>query len=603
MELNDSKIYKKWLQIELPEEMEPSYYAILGLKIGETDPQKISAALEHTLDRLHTLDGRMDDSFKTRAEMGEIFHWILDARKILLSPDLKKSYDAQLLSGEGMRVWTYYERPTFLMRVRQFVLISIGFALGWVIMMMMALMVQRNPDGSIAFHQEVTVSKPKPFTLPLAEVIYRPILAEDFRPDGYKSALAASNKPKKEKKVFNLTNEEPLEVASDVEDLPDAMDTTDADAAVRSEKTSNEVFSLLPEETSDSLVTNEDDLNESTENADTAENVESIAKPRVRSNPLYGRFQKNQSTETTAAASAENVADPVLNPASDSATNLVSEPTAAASTETEASDLPLSNNVQNQTATAEQTPTLPKSMMDVLENIRQNTDLTNSVEKEAFVLLQYNTCSSICKTAIETPESFDRTMMTQFVEYSLDVCTDLAWKKRFEEAESLNGLLVQLGTTEKTNEKSDEEIQNLISARKETVLRYQKSYENAQQAFEMLKTKPEDPTLNTICAMWLWRENGNLDPAMPYLAKCKYPILSKAAEIELKMEEGTLLEKSENLLKLADYWWVVASKVSDAGLNPLIKQHACEFYEKVDQKLLNEEQQLRVAGLNNSAMK
>ena len=98
-------------------------------------------------------------------------------------------------------------------------------------------------------------------------------------------------------------------------------------------------------------------------------------------------------------------------------------------------------------------------------------------------------------------------------------------------------------------------------------------------------------------------ENASVAPAIPYFAKCRYSILSQAASFEMQVEESEYKADPKHLLRLADTWWLVASKVGNTTTKRLMEVHACSFYEKVDQNMLNEEQQLRVSSLNDTIKK
>ena len=164
-----SKFYHDWLQLDIVQGEAPNFYQILGLKNMEPDVQKIEDAFRNTLDSLQSVNGMANPEAYTA-----IMSRVLEANKVLSDPNQKHAYDLQLSESTGERVWKGYERPSLLTRVRQMSLIAFSFVLGLGVMVVMALSVERNPDGSIIFREEAQARKAPPFSSQLLKASMAP---------------------------------------------------------------------------------------------------------------------------------------------------------------------------------------------------------------------------------------------------------------------------------------------------------------------------------------------------------------------------------------------------------------------------------------------
>ena len=662
-----SKFYQKWLQIEVPQGETPNLYEILGLNDAEPNLRTISAALERTLDHIHQVDGMEQPEV-----FGFLFRQLLDARHTLLDPKRKHDYDSRLLVSQGKRAWRSYLRPTWKERLRQFCLMSVGLALGICMMMMMAVTANRNPDGSIAFHEDVKVAKSLPFTQPLTDLVYRPEKAHDFREKGYvanirnwavdeaeeiasseavssgtSANLAAAPAPKPEKFVEPQKNER--EVArtnrtgsSDAgsadasgllddlipESMQSAKEPASADLDVSAERnTSTQMTANTPD--GDSGVSADADpfaeLLPSGMISDDKEEPTSATEKSVmvqHTTPNAGESPESGNSRSFPEASSESDSDVVSKslPESDVVSKSLPESDVvskslpgfeAAQELTSDSEKVLDSTLDSQFAEDSAAPVeasnevqshntfSPILMLEMLEDVRARLDSSNPESEESFTSLQYHTCLEIAQKSLEESVALPQDFVSKFVPYALEAATNLGWGKHFEES----GKLCEALTVLAEKRHFTPELQEVITRQKATISQYQTLYEDSQETYAKLQENPEDPALNTRYAMWLWRETGELKPSIPYLAKCKSSIIRQAANWELQIEQDERYAKPQYLLKLADLWWEVSTRLNDEVQSRIVKEHALSIYEKVDQSMLNEEQQLRISSRADSAKK
>ena len=543
-----SKFYHDWLQLDLAPEEVPNFYQILGVRNMEPDVQKIETAFQSTLDRLQSVNGMTNPEAYTA-----IMSRVLEAHKVFIDPNQKHAYDMQLSENTGERVWKGYERPSFLTRLRQMSLIAFSFLLGFGVVAVLALSAERNPDGSIVFREESQAHKALPFASQLDYVVYRPSIAQDYQPNGYTvAANKAAHKTESALADAPLETSEPNAEAQNTE-RPDSS----AIAQNQSPQSEMEEFSQI--------------LSEKIP----APNRQEVAKVNRRS-PLYNK------TVALSDGSSENSKKQSGNK-NDQESEIGSEIPA----ETPAPTLPqVASTVQESVFSL-------TSVIELLENVRSNLDFSKPDAAEAYTLLQYQTIHEILQKLCEVEGALEPEDVRKFAEYTLKVMTDLGWEKHFDEAYLL------CDTMKKFSEKRDlaDLLDEAVTQRRSAIQNYQTLYNSSRKVLERLQENPDDPELNTQYAMWLWQDTGEIEESIPYLAKSQYTVIRRAAISEMQLAQDESLNTPATTLKVADYWWDIASLLKNQRQVFLVKEHAKKLYRRVDSSFLSPDQKERVASL------
>ncbi len=542
--MNDMRFYRKWLHLEVSEGGMPNYYEVLGLANAEPNLQTIRAALEEKMDCLCHVNP--EENIEAYAR---ISGRVLEARHTLLDSVRKLAYDTDLLATRGGRAWKSYQRPSLWVRCQQIGLITIGFALGCCIMVMMAIMAERNPDGSIAYRPEVKAEKPKPFTTPLELMVYRPTKARDFQETGYVVMPSQTETEQEtEAEVFALTSTGeavPEEKAEDLMQalLPDSIADTAKNKAVNG--------------TASSGATNADDFSDLNTLASAVKPSKTV---RAR-NPLYDRVRRAPASKVSKATEDVEVAD---------ATSVKS---------------------------AVESVFSPERMLDLMEEVAKKVNETEPSAQEALLLVQYQMCLQLAAKCQDDSVVLKPKFITRLVQYTLEVARKLNQKKHFDK---VAGLFVALNTLEENPSFAKETLAE-VSKWQGDLERYRKRAESAQEIFEKLQTQPDDPKLNTNYAMWLWSEKKDFGESLPYLEKCQYKSVRTAAQLErIIMQNAQYAQDPRYILQMGDRWWGVAEAIKEPNQKRFVMEHARDLYRKVDRKLLNEQQQLRIASLGGS---
>jgi len=559
-----SKFYHDWLQIDLAPGEDPNFYQILGLKNMDPDVQKIETGFRSMLNRLQNVNGMSNPEAYTA-----ILSRGLEAHKILTDPNLKYAYDLQLSQITGESVWIGYERPTFFTRVRQMSLIFLSFILGLGVMVMMALSVERNPDGSIIFHEEAIIHKAPPFTSQLEYVVYRPSIAQDYQPDGYAVI------------VNNPSKETAPKVEVHTETFEPKVESLDGDSKTASISENSSTESEMEEF---SQILSEEIVKPDREEAQKVNRRSPLYKMSAAINDSSAEEKEEGETEPAVStnppeSSKEITKDDLPRTEMEFSTEIPAKTTV---------EEPISGASETQQAAISLT-----SVMGLLENVRLNMDLSRPGATDAYTLLQYQTITEILQKLQAAKGSPESEEFKKFAEYALNVVTDLGWGKHFSEAFQLCGTLKAFGKEHQMAEILDETIDRRYNA----VYNYQLLYNNSQKVLASLKENPDDPKLNTQYAMWLWQETGDLKDSVPYLAKCQFAVIRRAAVFEQQLTSNEKFNTPQATLQVADYWWEVAERLKDERQVLLVKEHAKEFYLKVDPGLLSDEQKGRLGNI------
>lgn len=539
-----SKFYHDWLQIDIVPGETPNFYQILGLKNMEPDVQKIEDAFRNTLDRLRDVNGMTNPEAYTG-----IMSRALEAHKVFMDPKQKHDYDLQLSESTGERVWKGYERPSLLTRVRQMGLIAFSFVLGLGVMVVMALSVDRNPDGSIIFREEAQARKAPPFSSQLEYVVYRPSFAQDYQPNGYTVAV---NKPAP--KTEPLSDPVSSETAETNVDAP----LFSANTALENQNAQSEM-----EEFSQILTT---EIGKPEK--------EETAKVNRRS-PLYKMTTAlNQEISTKDTARAEQ--DDLLLDVGENAENTEN----AEALEVTENDLSKPEKVLSL-----------KTWIELLEKVRSNLDNTNPAAQEAYALLQYQTLMEVLEKLNETEGVSDPEEVNEFTEYTLNVSKVLGKKKHFKESYALCDTMQEFCVKRDLTDLSEMATQS-----RTLIQTYQGVYHKIQDIFKKLEDNPDDPRLNMQYALWIWQDTGKFDESLPYLRKCSHEGLRRVADSEIYLAQNKEMNSPEKILQIADYWWTLTDELPEKYI-PYVKDHAKELYLKVDSSLLTSDQKERIASL------
>lgn len=566
-----SKFYHDWLQLDLAPEEDPNFYQILGLKNMEPDVQKIETAFRNTLNSLQDVNGMTNPEAFT-----VIVSRVLEAHKVFLNPNQKHLYDLQLSQSTGERIWKGYERPSFLTRVRQMSLIALSFALGLGVVAVMALSVERNPDGSIIFREEAQARKVPPFASQLDYVVYRPSIAQDYQPNGYTVAMN-----KAAHKTGQLLTAGPSETSESGTEAPNTeLPDTNQIAENQSTESEMEEFSQI---LSEKIATPKS---------------EEIAKVNRRS-PLYRKIAalEEHSENPKDISSEEEQLEPEVVANADSQQDVE-----IAATIDPQEDLKLEApaDVPEKTEPQIQKSVVSLSnMITTLEKVHSYLDFSKPDTAETYVQLQYVTICEYLQELIEKDVTVDPEEIQEFIGYSLKVTTGLGWKKRFPEAYLLCDKMKEFCAKYET----EQVLNDKITRQYDVIKNYEALYKEAMGISEKLKQAQyaNDKELNTKYAMWLWQETGEIQNSIQYFAKCKYPTISEAAQKEMELVQNKAMNNPQKLRDVADSWWDIAEKqLTNERQKTQVKEHAKKFYLKVlqmDSSLLNDVQKARVASL------
>lgn len=548
-----SKFYHDWLQLDIVQGEAPNFYQILGLKNMEPDVQKIEDAFRNTLDCLQSVNGMANPEAYTA-----IMSRVLEAHKVFSDPAQKHDYDLQLSASTGERVWKGYERPSLLTRLRQMSLIAFSFILGLGVMVVMALSVERNPDGSIIFREEAQARKVPPFSSQLDYVVYRPSIAQDYQPNGY---TVATNKP-----IFKS----------------ESLSTPDSSENAESKEEIQET-SLLSSNTSlenQSAQSEIEEFSKILSNEIAAPEKEETAKVNRRS-PLYrmtAALNKDTSTKETAGTEPDEfLAD-------------VTENTQDAEDTEVAGDTEVAKVAEDDSPKQEKVLSL-KTWIELLEKVRSSMDITKPGATEAYALLQYQTIMEVLQKQNETESASDPEEIKEFTEYTLTVSKYLGKVKHFDEAYKLCDVMQDFCAK---REMAD--LDEMANQYRTVIQKYQSVYNEIQNIFEELKKKPEDPQLNMQYALWIWQDTGKIEDSIPYLLHCTHAKLRKVASAEVYIAQNKEMNTPQATLQIADYWWSITDTLPEKYV-PLVKEHAKELYRKVDSSLLSQNQKERIASL------
>lgn len=575
--MNDTRFYREWLHIDVSDGETPNYYEVLGLENAEPNLQVIRGALDEKLNCLYHVNREEETEAYTR-----ISGQILEARYTLLDSARKHAYDTDLLAAQGGRAWKSYQRPSLWVRCQQFALITVGFVLGCCIMVMMAMMVERNPDGSIVYRPEVKVEKPKPFTTPLEMVVYRPMKAHDFQEKGYAVAFRGTETGA-DAEVFALTSagEVVTEEKAGVEDL--------AQMLLPDEKGTEELNSEKTPENSTAVADSEVVVSDDFENFNMLASTVKPSKMVQARNPLYDRVRRTTTakTETTVPEIKESELETVQD--EEEVTPEVTEI---------ASLLPEGEPKGGESAV--ESGFSPDLMLDMIEDMAQKVKETEPSAQESLLLVQYQMCLQLATKCLDESVQLSPEFVTRFVQYTLEVARNLNQKKHFTKVAEL---LVALNTLGESRSFATEVLTE-VSAWQNEMDQYQKNVEQAHEIFVQLQAKPDDPVLNTQYAMWLWREKKDFNESLPYLEKCQHKSIRTVALLERQvMGNAQYAQNPKYILQVGDRWWSVAELINNSSQKRFVMEHARDLYRKVDQKLLNEQQQLRIASLDGTIKK
>lgn len=623
--MNYSQYYQKWLGVEFPEDRIPSRYEILGLMDAEPNLKSISNAIELALTRLQDMEDEPDAyAFLARQ--------ILKARQILMDPALKFEYDTQLLQGNGKMVWKSHRGAGLGERVRQFGLITVAFLMGMVVMFMMALTVKRNPDGSIIFREEARVQAALPFTTPLDGLVCRPAFASDFRENGYlvdirgqatgivaqggaKSVPSAKNRENQNRESAvrsqlaqtesrdseSLENEFDALIPDDMQDDVVQGDMVQADAeteTAQNAQVSDEIASLLPDGmdlddvVSDDAVS-EDAVSEETVSRDAvSENAPAVSEKTGsrRQSPLYGRIAENRKSSGQDVDGDEGNDSEESTVSKGRGKSLVNGVNSTAAQVAEESVSPENENASRAVADGARKDFSPQEMLELLNQAHEKIDKTDPKAEAVFTVIQGQTYLEIMKKTQEKALVLEADFLKDFTKRVLTTATDLGWEKHFEEAFQLCDVLREMGV----NSGFNDEALAIIDAKKTTLQNYQARYLKSLEFEKILKENPDDPEANVGYAMWLWGEDSSVEGSVPYLAKARQSLISRAAQFEMTSREAGVADKDEYLLKAGDLWWEVSTKLNDNIRKNLVKEHAGKFYRKATFASLSDEQKLRL---------
>ncbi len=599
--MNDTHFYREWLHIDVSDGEIPNYYEVLGLENAEPNLQVIREALDEKLNCLYHVNRKEEAEAYTR-----ISGQVLDARYTLLDSARKHAYDTDLLATQGGRAWKSYQRPSLWVRCQQFALITAGFVLGCCIMVMMAMMVERNPDGSIVYRAEVKVEKPKPFTTPLEMVVYRPMKAHDFQEKGYAVAFR-SMETGAEAEVFALTSagEVVTEENAGVEDL--------AQMLLPDEKGTEELNSVKTPENSTVVAESEAVASDDFEDFNMLASTVKPSKMVQARNPLYDRVRRTATakTETTVPEIKESELETEKPKVADTAELEDLTENLAGATETVKDEEEVTPEVteiasllpEGETEGVEnvmESAFSPDLMLDMIEDVAQKVKETEPSAQESLLLVQYQMCLQLATKCLDESVQLSPEFVTRFVQYTLEVARNLNQKKHFTKVAELLVALNTLGE----NRAFATEVLTEVSTWQNEMDQYQKNVEQAREIFVQLQTKPDDPMLNTQYAMWLWREKKDFNESLPYLEKCQHKSIRTVALLERQvMGNVQYAQNPKYILQVGDRWWSVAELINNPSQKRFVMEHARDLYRKVDQKLLNEQQQLRIASLDGTIKK
>lgn len=603
-EMNYSQYCQKWLNVEIPEDRTPNYYEIIGVTEAEPNLKKISQAVDSALTRLQ--------GSEKASEAPEAFaflaHQVLNARHVLLDPALKFQYDTELLQEKGISVWKSHRRATLKERIRQFGFIGVALLLGIVVMFMMGMSVERNPDGSIIFRAEAKVQAAPPFTTPLTGLVYRPSFASDFREDGYLveirgqanettavaqaetvSLPSAGNSEEGSGGKMPQKNEDAaLETLEDEFDalIPNGMALNVAENETNKEKP----VEKQPEDEWDALLPEGTELANDIQDQNPDETLTNSTNQNTRfQSPLYGRITPNgeaseknrKGTEEQSLSISENTKEEPIESGVNSTTSQIANEESVSS-EKESSAVSLTNDAGKDFS--------PQMILELLSKAHEKIDKNDPKAELLFSVVQGQTYLEVMNRVREDSLILEPDFLEEFTSHVLETATNLAWGKYFDDAFNLCDSLSEMGVQ---NAFSEETLE-IIEERKTKLLKYQECYENSLKIEEILKENPDDPGANGSYAMWLWLESSSIESSLPYLIKSKQPFISRAAQFELKSQEAGNAEKDEYLLKAGDLWWEVSTKMNDKFRKNLVEKHAKGFYRKADSALLSDEQKVRL---------
>ena len=540
-----SKFYHDWLRLDLVQGEAPNYYQILGLRNMEPDVRKIEDAFRNTLDRLQSVNGMTNPEAYT-----VIIRRVLEAHKVFIDPNQKHDYDLQLSDSTGERVWKGYERPSFLTRLRQMSLIAFGFILGLGVMVVMALSVDRNPDGSIIFHEEAQARKAPPFSSQLNYVVYRPSIADDYEREGYKAAVNKQNI--KSKSPLNTHSSEIAESKAKTKKMP----LSELNASLESQNAQKTDMQEISQILSSDIVPSA-----------------STETPKVsRRSSLYRKTvaaNKVTLTEETENSDQEKLLDEVVKDETDTENIEVT----AVGSQKQQTLLPLT------------------TWIEILENIRSEMDLDKPGANESYVLLQYQTIMKAIQQQTQTEGALDSEEIDTFTEYALKVAKYLSKEKHFKEAYELCDTMQDF-----CQKREAPELDKMVTQSRTKIQNYQGVYNKTQDILKRLKETPEDPKLNMQYAVWIWQDTGKIEGSLPYLVHCTHDKLRKVAASEMYLTQNEAVNTPEATLQVADYWWSITDNLPKQYA-PLIKEHAKSLYLKVDSSLLSPDQRERIASL------